>query len=141
MFQMFPLLGASMIIYAVLTLAGVSAADGTLWHAATIISLPIASGDQWIIRGGDIFLIASMGVLFLEIIRTTNTSKEALVNNLLSFLLTFGAIMLFIFMQGFGNSIFAILITMMVLDTMAGMVVTPNAARRDLNVSPGGGAI
>ena len=134
MLQMFPLLTVSLIIYGVLTLAGVG--DGeVIWHQVQIAVLPLASDDDWIIRGGDFFLVASMGLLFVELIRATRTDTSSIANHGLSFLLFLACLLTFIFINGFGNSYFFIYMSMTFLDAMAGMVVTTVTARRDLNVA------
>lgn len=135
-FQMVPLLVISLVVYAVLTLAGITA-NGVIWHAAEIIKLPLSSGDEWVIRGGDIFIVASMGLLFVELIRATKTDTNSLTNHALSFILFFANLLVFIFVAGFGTSVFFLYMAMTFLDPMAGMVVTTVTARRDFSVADG----
>ncbi len=137
MLQMFPLLAVSLVIYAVLTLTGESIGVLGPWHMENIISLPMASGDSWTIRGGDLFIVGSMGLLFVELIRATKTDTSSLTNHALSFVLFVVCLLLFIFMKGFGNSTFFIYLAMTFLDPMAGIVVTTVTARRDLSVTEG----
>ena len=140
MLQMFPLLAVSLVIYAVLTLANMTVGTNAVpWNAAEIVALPLASGDQWVVRGGDVFLVGSMGLLFVELIRATRTDTSSVTNHILSLLLSVAALLMFIFLPGFGNSVFFILIAMMFLDTMAGLVVTTNSARRDVAFAERGG--
>jgi len=140
-FQMFPLLGLSMIVYAVITVIGVGDAtlvDGTLpWHEVVLVELPLVSGDAWNVTWGTIFLTASMGLLFVELIRAPKTGAESITNHLLSFMLFIVGLLLFIMAPGFGNSVFFLFLTMTFLDPMAGFIVTTVTARRDFSVAEG----
>ncbi len=139
--EMFPLLTISFVIYLVLTLIMPTGADGAAWYMQEIARLPLYSKDQWSIRWGDLFLVISMGLLFVELVRATKTGKESITNHLLSFLLFIAVLLCFILAPGFGNSVFFIFLTMTLLDPMAGMVVTTQSARRDLNVSDKAGLL
>ncbi|MGF1545307.1 MAG: hypothetical protein ACFB00_12555 [Parvularculaceae bacterium] len=136
MIQMFPLLVVSLVIYAVLTLTNMSIGTES-WRLAELMNLPLASDDVWVIRGGDVFLVGSMGLLFVELERATNTDTSSLTNHALSFILFIVCLLLFIFFSGFGNSTFFIYMSMTFLDPMAGIVVTTVTARRDFSVAEG----
>lgn len=136
LFQMLPLLVFGLIVYAFLTLGGVGV-DGEIWHQVTIVALPLSSGDTWTVLGGDIFLVVAMGILFVELVRATKTDTNSLTNHALSFMLFFANLLIFIFMPGFGTSVFFLYMAMTLLDPMAGMVVTTVTARRDFSVAEG----
>lgn len=134
--QIFPLLTISLIIYTVLTVTGMGGgAAGTAWHDVIVVSLPMYSGDVWRVSWGTLFLMGSMGLLFVELIRATRAGTASITNHLLSFLLFVVALLLFILAPGFGNSVYFIFLTMTFLDPMAGLVVTTVTARRDLAVT------
>ena len=136
MLQSFPLLAISLIAYAAVTLAmlvGGGAVDH--WTTLQIAQLPLASKDFWTVRAGDLFLVASLGLLFVEVVRATQTGKAAITNNIFSVLLFVACLMCFIFAPGFGNSVFFMYMCMTLLDTMAGMIVTTVTARRDFNIT------
>lgn len=142
-YQMFPLLAISVIVYAVITMTGVGdveTAAGTIaWYDVTVTDLKLVSGDIWKVTWGAIFLVASMGLLFVELVRATQTGTESIANHLLSFLLFIGALLLFIMVPGYGNTTFFIFLTMTFLDPMAGFIVTTVTARRDFAVTEGVG--
>ncbi|MEL6361338.1 MAG: hypothetical protein AAFR21_09635 [Pseudomonadota bacterium] len=136
--QMFPLLTVGLIIYGVLTLANFTVGpNNEIWHMVLVVELPLPSDEVWSIRGGDIFLLGSMGLLFVELIRATKTDTNSLTNHALSFILFIIALMVFIFVPGFGNSTFFLFLAMTFLDPMAGIIVTTVTARRDLAVTDG----
>ncbi|MGV6801405.1 MAG: hypothetical protein ACWA5L_05730 [bacterium] len=132
MFAMFPLLVISLVVYAVLNFT--LPAD---WVQNVIITLPMVSGDKWTINYGDAFIIGSMGLLFVELLRATKTGTESILNHALSVVVFIVALLLFIIVKGFGNSTFFIFLTMTFLDFMAGFIVTTVTARRDIGVPTG----
>ena len=134
MYQMFPLLAISLIVYAVLTLTG---AAGPVWYDITFVQLPMVSADTWDVTWGDVFLLVSMGLLFVELLRSTKTGSESIMNHALSVLVFIVSLLLFIIVKGFGNSVFFLFMTMTFMDFMAGFIVTTVTARRDLSVGGG----
>lgn len=138
MLQSFPLLTIGLVVYAVLTLVDSVAGTGAAahWTQQLLIELPLVSkGSVWEIRGGDIFLTFCMGLLFVEIVRSTQSGKGALTNNLFSVLLAVACLIMFILVVGFGNSVFFLFTAMTFLDALAGMIVTTVTARRDLSIT------
>ncbi len=136
--QVFPLLTVSLIIYAVLSVTGMIGAGGVPWHEIVVVNLPMYSGDVWRVTWGTLFLVGSVGLLFVELIRSTRVGTAPITNHLLSFLVFVVALLLFILAPGFGNSTYFLFLAMTFLDPMAGLVVTTVAARRDLAVTDAG---
>jgi hypothetical protein len=132
--QVFPLLTISLIIYTVLTVTGMAGANGLAWHDIVVIQLDMYSGDKWRVTWGTIFLLGSVGLLFVELVRATKVGTASITNHLLSFLVFVVALLLFILAPGFGNSTYFLFLAMTFLDPMAGLVVTTVSARRDLAV-------
>jgi hypothetical protein len=132
--QVFPLLTISLIIYTALTLTGIAGGEGAPWHEMVLVNLPMYSRDVWRVTWGTLFLVGSIGLLFVELIRSTKVGTASITNHLLSFLVFVAALLLFILAPGFGNSTYFLFLAMTFLDPMAGLVVTTVAARRDLAV-------
>ena len=132
MFTMFPLLTLSLVIYALPTVTG-----GSGWIDAQMLSVTLISGDSWDIHYGQAFLMLSLIFLFVEILRATKTGTDSLLNHALSAIVFVAALLLFIAVQGFGNSVFFIFVMMTALDFMAGFIVTTVTARRDFGVTGG----
>lgn len=137
MYQMFPLLAVSLIVYGVLTLTGAVGSAEVPWFEVTFVELPMVSGDVWRVSWGDLFLVSSMGLLFVELLRATKTGSESIMNHALSVVVFVVALLLFIIVDGFGNSVFFLFLSMTFLDFMAGFIVTTVTARRDLSVTEG----
>jgi hypothetical protein len=142
MYQMFPLLSISFIIYAALAVIGVPGVDlagkEVLWHQGVLVEFPLYSKEKWAATGGDLFLLLSFGLLFVELVRSTKTGSDSIANHLLSFMLFIVVLLCFILAPGFGNSTFFLFMIMTLLDPMVGMVVTTVTARRDLAVGEDG---
>lgn len=137
MYQMFPLLAISLAVYAVLSLTGAADAGGLAWHDVEILKLPMASGVDWSIKFGDLFLLFSNCLLFAELLRSTKTGTESIMNHAFSFVVFLVAFLMFLFLPQFANSVFFLFLIMTLLDFMAGFIVTTVTARRDLNVGEG----
>jgi len=132
MLTMFPLLAISLVIYLILNVV-----VGDSWAANQLMEIPMVSGDMWRITYGDGFIILSMGLLFIELLRSTRTGSDSILNHALSVVVFIIALLMFIIMPGFGNSVFFIFLSMTFLDFMAGFIVTTVTARRDFGVSGG----
>lgn len=133
MFSMFPLLAVGLILYGIATLA-----SGQGWVDSELVSLVMVSGNEWLITYGDAFLMLSLVFLFVEILRATKTGTDSLLNHALSAVLFVAALLLFILIDGFGNSVFFIFTMMTALDFMAGFIVTTVSARRDFGLTGAG---
>jgi hypothetical protein len=140
MYQMFPLLAISLIVYAVLALTGAVGSAAVPWYDVIVVQPEMVSGDTWFVTWGDVFLLASMGLLFVELLRSTKTGSESIMNHALSVVVFVVALLLFIIVEGFGNSVFFLYMSMTFLDFMAGFIVTTVTARRDLAVGGGVGS-
>jgi hypothetical protein len=129
MLQIFPLLTVSLVLFAVVNFA---MSGGPLpWHETEAFTIEVMSGDLWRITGGHLFIIFSMMLLFVEILRATNSGGASIVNHAFSVVVFIGSLLLFITTRGYGNSTFFIFTAMTFLDFMAGFIITTVAARRD----------
>jgi hypothetical protein len=130
MFQSFPLLGVSLIIYAALDLT--ISPDTTPWYDVESVTVHMMSGDAWKISGGHLFIGFSLALLFIELLRATRNSGASIMNHALSVLVFIAAILMFITVKGYGNSIFFLFTAMTFLDFMAGFIITTATTRRDI---------
>lgn len=154
MFGMFPLFALIVIAFNVVVFAGGSvggdqsaqngAQTGDQLPAAAdifsskVVDLPMMSGDSFGLTVGGIFILASLGILFIEIVKSTRTDHSATMNHAFSMLIFVVCLIEFLMIKGFGNEYFLIITAMALIDVIAGYTVTISAARRDLGVSGGG---
>lgn len=130
MFTIFPLLTISLVIYSLLALLPF---DGP-WYASSLPPIEMISGEPWVITWGDLFLMVSMVFLFVEILRSTETGSDSIWNHGLSAGVFIVAMLMFVLLPAYGNSVFFLYMLMTALDFMAGFIITIRAARRDFGV-------
>ena len=135
-----PLLLIPVVLYNIVVLtnglsgAGVTAADAALREP--LFSLPMASGASWNVGAGDLILFLSLILLFVELLKSTSSQKVAIVNHALSMALFVICLVEFLLLPGFAGSVFFLILTMVLLDVLAGFIVTIIASRRDFDMNP-----
>ena len=132
MLQTFPLLTLSLIVYS--ALAFMSRGSAVPWYDTESFVVELISGDSWRITGGHLFLMFSMLLLFIELLRATKTRSASIMNHALSVILFVVTLLLFVMVKSYGNSTFFLFMSMALLDFMAGFIITTVTSRRDLSV-------
>lgn len=139
-----PLLVIPVVLYNIVVLTGVVgngtgagavAADATLREA--MFSIPMASGASWTVGAGDLILFLSLILLFFELLKSTSSQKVAIINHALSMILFVVCLVEFLLIPGFATSTFFLIVTMVMLDVLAGFIVTIIASRKDLDFGHG----
>ena len=136
-----PLLVVPVVIYAIVILTGVVGAGGvTAAEQALrdpIFTIPMVSGSGWNIGSGDLILFLALILLFFELLKSTSSQKVAIVNHALSMILFVFCLVAFLLFPGFATSTFFLILTMSMLDVLAGFIVTIISARKDLEFGAG----
>ena len=131
-----PLLVIPVVIYAIVILTGVVGTGGvTAAEQALrdpIFTIPMVSGSGWNIGSGDLILFLALILLFFELLKSTSSQKVAIVNHALSMILFVACLVAFLLLKGFATSTFFLILTMIMLDVLAGFIVTIISARKDL---------
>jgi len=129
------------VLYNVIVLfSGLSSADTTADGAAAaravldtqIFSLPMISGARWSFSWGDLILIATLLVLFVELLKATYTSTSSLVDHGLSMLVFIAALVEFIVVPQAATSVFFLVLVCLLIDVVAGFTIGIRVARRDI---------
>ncbi|MFZ4166788.1 hypothetical protein [Brevundimonas sp. NPDC058933] len=135
-----PLLVVPVVIYNLVVLLGGSASDAVLGPAAVLsevlFRVPMTSGAVWTISVGDLILFLSLILLFVELLKSTSSQRVAIVNHALSMVLFVVCLVEFLLLPGFAGSVFFLILTMVLLDVLAGFIVTIIASRRDFDMNP-----
>ena len=137
-----PLLMIPVILYNIVVLTGMVgsggavAADGSLRDV--LFTIPMASGAGWNVGVGDLILFLALILLFFELLKSTSSQKVAIVNHALSMILFVICLVEFLLIKGFATSTFFLIVTMVMLDVLAGFIVTIISARKDLDFAGGG---
>ncbi len=131
-----PLLMIPVVIYAVVILTGVVGVGGVAAAEQAlrdpILTIPMVSGSGWNIGSGDLILFLALILLFFELLKSTSSQKVAIINHALSMILFVACLVAFLLIKGFATSTFFLILTMVMLDVLAGFIVTIISARKDL---------
>jgi len=136
-----PLLLIPVVLYNIVILFGASSGGG-MAAADEILrdplfSIPMTSGASWNVGVGDMILFLSLILLFFELLKSTSSQKVAIVNHALSLIVFVVCLVEFLLIRGFATSTFFLIVTMVMLDVLAGFIVTIIAARKDLDFGSG----
>jgi hypothetical protein len=116
-----------LLVYDAMALTGVRM-DGHLF------TINLVSGDSWGPSWGDILLIVGIILLYIELVKSTNSGMATIIDHTLSILVFIGFLVEFLVMKGTATSTFVILMLMSLLDVIAGFTITVSTARRDISV-------
>jgi hypothetical protein len=136
-----PLLFIPVVIYTIVVLfgstgtGGLAAAEQALRDP--LFSIPMVSGSGWNVGTGDLILFMSLILLFFELLKSTSSQKVAIINHALSMILFVICLVAFLLVKGFATSTFFLIMTMVMLDVLAGFIVTIISARKDLEFGAG----
>jgi hypothetical protein len=135
-----PLLALPVILYNILALTlagGFGGASANDRLSARLFSIPMASHAAWSVSLGDLLLAGSLVVLFVELLKSTASRQVAIVNHSLTMVLFVGCLVEFLLYPAFATSTFFLLALMVLLDVLAGFIVTIVASRREIDVRNG----
>lgn len=136
MFAAVPLLALPILAYnlSVLTMAGgLHSQEATIRMSEPLFSFAMNTGVAWPVTLGDLLLLTGLVVLFVELLKSTTSRRTVIVNHALSMLLFVGCLVEFLLAPAFATSTFFLLTVMVLLDVLAGFIVTIVSARRDVD--------
>ncbi|ABS68340.1 MULTISPECIES: hypothetical protein [Xanthobacter] len=126
-----PLLIVPLAIYNIITFL----MPGISW-STVLTTISMLSGAEWTISMAEAFIALSLFFLFFEILKATRITHRSIVDHMLSMLVFVIGITEFLLVRQAGNSVFAILLCIMLLDVIAGFSVSVRVAQRDFSVEP-----
>ncbi len=141
MFAAFPLLALPVLVY---NLVALTLAGGFGSHAASgrftepLFTVSMTSGSPWPVSLSDLLLAGALVVLFIELLKSTTSRRIAIINHSLSMILFIVCLIEFLLAPAFATSTFFLMTLMVLLDVLAGFIVTIVAARRDIDLAGGG---
>ena len=141
MFAALPLLALPVLAYnlAALTLAGgFGSQEAAIRMSEPLFSIAMSNSAQWPVNLGDVMLLVGLIVLFIELLKSTTSRRTAIVNHALSMLLFVACLVEFRLAPAFATSTFFLLTVMVLLDVLAGFIVTIVSARRDVDFGSDG---
>ncbi|VXB93889.1 hypothetical protein [Brevundimonas sp. G8] len=132
-----PLLLIPVVLYNIVVLFGGSG-GGAIVQADALLrdplfSITMTSGAQWTIGSGDLILFLGLILLFFELVKSTSSQRVAIINHALSMILFIAVLVEFLLLPGFATSTFFLIVIMILLDVLAGFIVTIIASRKDFD--------
>ncbi len=129
----FPAMALPPIVYGALAVVnGAGIAEG-MKQTAFIVGM--ASGDQWHVSWGALFIGFSLLCFLAEILRTALPSTASLGVNLLLACALVPCLVLFLLVRGFGTDEFFLVCLMMMLDFLMDSAILVFTSRRTLEVT------
>ncbi|HHL42518.1 MAG TPA: hypothetical protein ENJ42_02775 [Hellea balneolensis] len=137
-FTVLPLLIIPIVIYNIIAWGGATFSTAEAVRArmdAEFMSIPMASGADWIITPGHGLVAFSLVMLFFELLKSTGIGRAAVMNHAFSMVLFIICLVEFLMFQAFATSVFFLIMLMALMDVMAGFMVTIASARRDIGIT------
>src|SRR5215510_11176928 len=98
----------------------------------TMFSVPLLSGKSMDVSTGDILVVLSVLLLYVEILKSTRLSSKAIVDHVLSMVLLLAMVIEFISVQRAATSTFLIITALSFVDVVGGFTITIRTAQRDI---------
>jgi len=99
-----------------------------------LFSFTTSAGVVWPVTFSDLLLTVALVVLFIELLKSTTSRRVAIINHSLSMLLFVALLVELLLAPAFATSTFFLLTLMVMLDVLAGFIVTIVASRREIDV-------
>jgi hypothetical protein len=128
-----PLLALPVLVYNLLAAVagGFRSGETATRLSAVLFQAPMPSHAAWAVSLGDLFLGGSLVVLFIELVKSSASRRAAIANHALSMLLFIGCLVEFLLFPAFATSTFFLVSLMVLLDVVAGFVITFAGPKRE----------
>lgn len=103
-----------------------------------VFSIPLIHGEAWVMKMGDLMVMLALVLLFFEILKATRVGASSVIDHLLSTFVFIAYLVEFLVVKSAAHSVFFILMTIALVDVLAGFTVSIRSATRDVNVGHGG---
>ena len=125
-----PLLAIPLVAYNL-----VAFTQGAVWDVA-VFEIVMVRGAVFTFTAGGLLLLASIIILFIEILKSTRTGTGSIVDHLMSIIVFIVALIEFLLVDAAATETFFLLTIMALIDVVAGFSITIRAARRDVAIDP-----
>lgn len=105
-----------------------------------LFSIGMISGTDWTLTLGDLVIVLTLILLFIELIKATRTGGSSIVDHALSTILFVFCLVEFILVPEAATSVFFFIMIVTLIDVVAGFSITIRGARRDFGFGGAGGA-
>jgi hypothetical protein len=125
-----PLIVIAFILYNVMIMLG----HGTEALNNHIFTMHMMSGGDWTFTWGDLIILITLFLLFIEIVKSTYTSTSTLIDHGLSMVVFIACLIEFLLVKQAAHSVFFIILVSTLIDVIAGYTIGIRVARRDLSI-------
>lgn len=125
----FPLLLLPFVIYNMI----VFLTPGVSW-TAQVTTVRMMSGQDWVLTWEDILLAFAIFLLWIEIIKSTRMGTRTVMDHILAMALFIGMLVEFLLVQRAGTSTFFLLMTIALVDVLAGFIVGLRSSQRQVEI-------
>ncbi len=127
-----PLLIIPFVLYNILalTLMGWNPAG---W-STQLFTIPMVSNVTWSLTWSDVLLVVGLICLFFEVIKSTNTGRNSVIEHMASTALFVVFLIEFLLFAPAASSTFFILMVMALVDVVAGFTISITGAGRDVTM-------
>lgn len=94
----------------------------------------LPSEGLWVFTRADAITLLGLGLLYLEILKSTRTGNASIIDHALSLLLFVACLLEFILVKEAAHSCLVLLTAMCLIDVIAGFTVSISVARRDIDL-------
>ena len=99
-----------------------------------IFELRLLSGGLWKFTWGDLVLLVTLVLLFVEIVKSTTTTTSTLIDHGLSMVVFMAVGAEFLIVPQAATSVFFLILVATLIDVIGGYTIGFRVARRDLNI-------
>jgi len=131
----FPLLLVPFAIYNMIAFL----TPGVTW-TAPVTTVHMMSGQDWVLTWEDILLAFSIFLLWIEIIKSTRIGTRSVMDHILAMTLFIAMLVEFLLVPRAGTSTFFLLMTIALVDVLAGFIVGMRSSTRQIEVEGPGQA-
>ena len=122
-----PLIVLAFILYNVVVLLfGIDALEKNLFE------IPMLSGGIWKFNWGHLIILATLMLLFIELVKSTYTGASSLVDHGLSMIVFIACLVEFLMTPQAATSVFFLIVVATGIDVVAGFTIGIRVAQRDL---------
>ncbi len=141
MLRLIPLLIIPILVYNLFALGGGVIAGHDVQSLLSIdnsVGIRMFSGAVWKVSFGDFLVLATLMLLFVEVVKATRTTSREIINHGLSMLTFVVALIEFIVFKPFATTPFFFIMIMTLFDVIAGYTISIVAAEHDLGLGRAG---
>lgn len=129
-----PLLIVPFLLFFILRMVGVDLSASLTGEPG----MTLLSGGNWRFTWGDLLIVITMIVLFVELLKATYTSTASLLDHGLSMLVFVACLVCFLTVEQAASSVFFIIMFATLIDVIAGYTIGIRVARRDIGFGGAG---